>query len=184
MEFDDSQLLETQVGSERVFEGRLLKIDSVQVGLPDGRLKKREVIRHPGAVCLIVVDDKGRVLLERQMRTAADQVITEIPAGKIDPGEEPIDAAKRELAEETGYVAGKLEYIFSMYTAVGYSDEKIHFYRASDLKAGYQNLDDGEFLKPFWMDSEELYQQVMNGEVEDSKTMVAAFLLHQQNMNA
>ena len=71
-----------------------------------------------------------------------------------------------------------------MYTAVGYSDEKIHFYRASDLKAGYQNLDDGEFLKPFWMDSEELYQQVMNGEVEDSKTMVAAFLLHQQNMNA
>ncbi|MGI6217071.1 MAG: NUDIX domain-containing protein [Coriobacteriales bacterium] len=174
---DDTGIRESIIGSERVFDGRLVKVDSVTVKLPDGREKKREVIRHPGAVALIVVDDRDRVLLERQYRVAADDVITEIPAGKIDPGEDPDHAAVRELAEETGFRAGRVEYIFDCMTAVGYSDEVISFYRAYDLEMGERSLDDGEFLNTFWMDREEFYRQVMEGKISDSKTMIAALLL-------
>ncbi len=174
----DERLRETIVGSNRVFDGKLAKIDLLDVTLPDGRASKREVLRHPGAVCLIVLSDDGqRILLERQYRTALDEVIIEIPAGKIDPGEDPAHAAARELREETGMVAEEITHLLDMATAVGYSDEMIRFYWASGLSEADRDLDDGEFIDVFWMDVEDFYRNVMAGEIVDSKTIVAGLLI-------
>ena len=174
---DDSQLVEKPISSERAFEGKLVKVDALRVEMPDGQIKRREVVRHPGAVALIALDGRGHVLMERQMRIAVGEVITEIPAGKIDPGETPEQAAVRELSEETGYTAGRLEYLFPMGTAIGYSDEILHFFLATELEEGEAHLDSGEFLSAWWMDIDELVEGVLAGKIYDSKTMVAGLYL-------
>ncbi len=174
--FEDPSISEKIIGSTRSFEGRLLKVDSVDIELPNGHKTRHEVIRHPGAVCVVALDTQGRVLVVRQYRTALERVTIEVPAGKIDPGEDPEDAVRRELAEETGYVAGDIRRLASIVSAVGYSDEIIHIYMATDLEPGPAHPDDDEFVISEWVGIESLIDSVLDGRIEDSKTVIAALI--------
>jgi len=167
-------LAETQTGSEEIFDGIILHVVRDDVRLPDGSASKREVIRHIGAVCVIPVTDEGNVILERQFRYPLDEVITEIPAGKLDyESEDRLDAIKRELKEETGYTADHWIDMGLFFPAAAYSDERITMYLATGLHKGEQHLDQGEFLNVFEMPLTEAVRQVMDGEITDSKTQVA-----------
>lgn len=169
-----TRLSEDQLSSEEIFEGTVLHVFKDQVGLPNGGNAVREVIRHIGAVCIIPVKDNGNVILEHQYRYAIGQVITEIPAGKLDfPSENRLDAAKRELKEETGYTADNWTELGIFYPAAAYSDEKITMFLATGLHEGEQKLDDDEFLSVFEMPLDEARSLVMNGEITDSKTQIA-----------
>lgn len=174
--FEDPAISEKILSSVRSFEGGLVKVDSVDIELPNGHKTQHEVIRHPGAVCVIALDDQGRVLIVRQYRTALERVTIEVPAGKIDPGEDPEDAVRRELAEETGYAAGQIRRLASIAVAVGYSDEIIHLYMATDLMPGSAHPDDDEFVVAEWVSIESLIDSVLDGRIEDSKTVIAALI--------
>lgn len=174
--FEDPALSERILGSTRSFEGRLVKVDSVDIELPNGHRTTHEVIRHPGAVCIIALDHDGRMLVVHQYRTALERMTVEVPAGKIDPGEDPEDAVRRELAEETGYIAGDVRRLASIAVAVGYSDEVIHLYMATDLEPGSAHPDDDEFVVAEWVGVESLIDSVLDGRIEDSKTIIAALI--------
>lgn len=167
-------LSEEIVSSKRAWEGGFLKVDDVEVKLPGGEPAHREVIRHPGAVAIIALDENNRVLLVNQYRTALERVTLEIPAGKLDPGENATDCALRELSEETGYTAGKMSYLIPIATAAGYSDEIIHLFMATDLAPGKAHPDEDEYIASQWMDLAELIDLVLDGRIEDSKTVIAA----------
>ncbi len=172
----DADLKETILGSDRVFSGQLIKVDHVDVSLPNGRTSSREVIRHPGATAIIALDGKGRILLVRQYRVALERVTREIPAGKLDLGEDCEACARRELSEETGYTAGTMRYLIPISSAVGYSDEIVHLFMATDLIPGEAHPDDGEFINVEWVDLGEFIDEVLDGKVEDSKTIIAALV--------
>lgn len=174
---DGDELLEERIlGSEPAFRGGFLKVDSVQVELPNGKRAAREVVRHPGAVAVIALDADSRVLLVRQYRTALERVTVEVPAGKLERGEDPLLCAQRELAEETGYAAGRMDYLAPVAVAAGYSDEIIHLYLATELKSGAAHPDDDEFVAAEWVPLDVLVDSVLDGRIEDSKTVIAALL--------
>lgn len=174
--FEDPALSEKIKNSSRVFDGHLLKVDNVDIELPNGNTTTHEVIRHPGAVCVAALNADGQILIVRQYRTALERMTIEVPAGKIDPGEDPIDAVQRELAEETGYAAGQIKHLASIAVAVGYSDEIIHLYLATDLTPGNAHPDEDEFVISEWVDVESLIDSVLDGRIEDSKTVIAALI--------
>ena len=165
------ELAEKQIQSEEIFDGVILHVFRDAVELPNGDTSSREVIRHIGAVCVVPVKNDGTVVLERQYRYPLNDVITEIPAGKLDyVGEDRLEAAKRELKEETGYTADSWVDMGLFYPAAAYSDEKITMFLATDLHKGEQALDEGEFLNIIEIPLEEAVRQVMDGEITDSKT--------------
>lgn len=167
-------LREQKAASEDLFRGRVLHLFLDMVELPNGHVAHRELVRHVGAVCVIPVTEDGNVVVERQYRYPIDQVITEIPAGKLDSKEEdPLEAAKRELREETGYTAGTWRELGLFYPAAAYSDEAIHMYLATDLKPGERQPDDDEFLRVETVPLKDLVSQVMAGQIPDAKTQVA-----------
>lgn len=177
MEFDTRKeqeaLREVRTGSEEIFNGVILHVQRDTVRLPNGNETIREVIRHIGAVCVIPVLDNGDVIMERQYRYPLDQVILEIPAGKLDAKEENrFSAIQRELREETGYTAGKWTEIGGFYPAPAYSDEYITMYLAQDLKKGDRHLDDDEFLDVHTVPLKVLVEDVMAGKITDAKTQV------------
>src|SRR4051812_46490432 len=173
----DSHLKETRIDGETAFEGRFLKVSRDRIELPDGSITHREFIRHPGAVVILPLLPDGRVLLERQFRYPNDRVFVEFPAGKIDPGEEPLACAKRELQEETGYTASDWQFICTIHNAIAYSDEHLELFLATGLVEGEAKLDDGEFLELFTTTVPELLEQVRRGAVTDVKTIIGAFWL-------
>lgn len=167
-------LKETLLTSQQIFDGRVLHLYHDQVRLPDGQTADRELIRHVGAVCIIPVTHDGRVVMERQYRYPVDEVIFEIPAGKLNCREEdPEAAARRELEEETGYTAGELICLGKYYPACAYCDETIWMYLARDLKKGARHLDEDEFLDVELVPLTELVQQVVSGAIPDAKTQMA-----------
>lgn len=170
-------LTETRIDGGMVYEGHFLKVQRDTIELPDGKRTAREYILHPGAVVILPLLDDGKVLLERQFRYPLHDVFIEFPAGKIDPGEDPLDCAKRELMEETGYTATDWQFVSTIHNAIAYSDEHLDLYLARGLTQGEQKLDDGEFLELFTATIDELLQWVREGKVTDVKTIIGAFWL-------
>ncbi|MDB5798063.1 MAG: hydrolase [Paucimonas sp.] len=173
----DKHLEETCVDSQAVYDGHFLHISRDTVRLPDGKTALREYIRHPGAVVILPLLPDGRILLERQYRYPMHRVFIEFPAGKIDPGEDWLECAKRELAEETGYTAGRWQHVCTIHNAIAYSDEHLQLYLAQDLVPGKASLDEGEFLETMAVTLEELQQWVREGTVTDVKTVIGSFWL-------
>lgn len=170
-------LKETRIDGEVAYDGSFLKVTRDRISLPDGAETHREFIRHPGAVVILPLFDDGSVLLERQFRYPLDQVFIEYPAGKIDPGEDPLACAKRELQEETGYTASQWQFVCTIHNAIAYSDEHLDLYLARGLSAGQARLDDGEFLETFRATVPELLEMVRSGQVTDVKTVIGTFWL-------
>jgi ADP-ribose pyrophosphatase len=173
----DSHLKETRIDGETAYNGKFLKVERDRIRLPDGAETHREFIRHPGAVVILPLLPDGRVLLERQFRYPNDQVFIEFPAGKIDPGEDHLACAKRELVEETGYTAADWQFVCTIHNAIAYSDEHLELFLARDLTAGEAKLDDGEFLETFTATVPELLEMVRRGEITDVKTIIGTFWL-------
>jgi len=165
-------LTEHFVAGSLVLDGNLLKVHRDTVRLPDGSHGEREYIRHPGAVAIVALFDDGKLLLERQFRYPNRREFIEIPAGKLEPGEPPLATAKRELLEETGYVAADWARIGVMHTAIGYTDEAIELFLARKLKKETAKLDAGEFLETFLLSLDEAVAMVQDGRITDAKTMV------------
>jgi ADP-ribose pyrophosphatase len=168
-------LHEERLASEQVFDGKMLKVYRDEVRTPDGSRGVREYVRHPGAVLVVPLLADGRVVLERQYRYPLDRVFIELPAGKIDPGEDPLVTGQRELLEETGYTAGRWDLLGTINNAIGYSDERILLYLAQDLTPGRSRLDEGELLEVFDAPLDDLLQWIRRGEVTDVKTIIAAY---------
>jgi ADP-ribose pyrophosphatase len=173
----DSHLLETRLGGDIAYDGSFLKVARDQVRLPDGANAQREYILHPGAVVILPLFDDGRVLLERQFRYPLGQVFIEFPAGKIDPGEQTLACAKRELQEETGYTATDWRFVSTIHNAIAYSDEHLDLFLARGLTAGPAKLDEGEFLELFTATVPEMLGMIRSGQITDVKTIIGAFWL-------
>ena len=167
------ELLEKQLSSKEIFQGRVVHLFLDEIELPNGHKSTREVIRHQGAVCIVPLLEDGRVLMVRQYRYPFSQVMLELPAGKIDPGETPDVCAVRELSEETGAVAESLLPLGDFYPSVAYTDEVIHLYLAKGLHFGAMHTDEDEFLQLERIPLRELINQVMAGEIPDGKTQTA-----------
>jgi ADP-ribose pyrophosphatase len=170
----DPHLTEHTTAREELLKGHFLHVVRETVRLPDGAAATREFVLHPGAVAVVPLLDDGRIVLERQYRHPTRQVHIEIPAGKLDAGEEPLACGQRELLEETGYVAREWAYAFTMYPTVAYSDEAIHVWFARGLEHRGARLDAGEFLEVFTATPEEFLGWCREGKVADSKTLAAA----------
>ena len=173
----DHHLIETLVKSESVYDGSFLKVHRDTVRLPNGATSQREYIVHPGAVVVIPLLDDGAVLMERQHRYPVARVMTEFPAGKLDPGEDPLVCARRELLEETGYTAKQWAHAGDLHLAISYSTEVIHIYFARGLAQGRQQLDHDEFLEVITMPVEDLLQGCRNGSITDAKTLTCTLWL-------
>lgn len=169
-------LSEEILDSKISWRGDFLAIDDVTVRLPNGKTAHRDVVRHPGAVAVIALTDEGKLVLVHQYRTALEQVTLEIPAGKLDPGEDPAHAAARELLEETGYLADRMAYLGPIAVAAGYSDEIIHLYMAMGLSFAGARPDPDEFVHVDLVDLDEMVERVLDGQVIDSKTVVGVML--------
>lgn len=171
---DFQSLKETKIDSKEIYDGAILHVYKDTVTLPNGKPAGREVVRHVGAVGIVPVTEDGKVIVERQYRYPLDMVITEIPAGKLDSkAEDRLEAAKRELREETGITADEWVDLGLYYPAAAYTDEKITLYLARGLHFGEQSLDDDEFLNLEAVPLTELVDHVMAGKITDGKTQVA-----------
>ncbi len=172
---------ETTHDTKTVYEGRILKVREDKVRLPDGNISTREWIEHPGAVIVIATLPDGKVLMERQFRYPLRQHMIELPAGKIDAGEAPLSTAKRELLEETGYVANEWQHIMTVHPCIGYSNERMEFYYAKGLTLQKRQLDDGEFLDVFTLELPEALELIKSGDITDIKTITGLFWLDRQS---
>lgn len=168
---DDLEFHEETLSSERVFDGRLLKVNRDSVRLPDGSESTREWIAHPGAVVVIATLDNGKLIFERQFRYPLKRIFVELPAGKIDVGEYALDTARRELREETGYKARNWKHLGTLHTCIGYSDERIEIFLAHGLTFVGAALDDGEILEITELSMSDALLAVRDGEITDGKTV-------------
>lgn len=164
-------LIEKSIEQKEVFKGKVLRMVTEIVELPNGKEGYREIVKHPGAVAILAINDKGNVILVEQYRRAVDKILFEIPAGKLENAEDIEVAAKRELEEETGYKAKKFTYLGKIYTAPGFTDEVIHIYKAEDLYKGEVNRDEDEFINVIEMSIEDIKKSIKEGNILDSKTI-------------
>ncbi|MBR5908391.1 MAG: NUDIX hydrolase, partial [Schwartzia sp.] len=170
-------LIEKKISGESVFDGKLLHVRRDTVLLPNGHETVREWVKHPGASAVLPVLEDDSVILVRQYRYPVGRVTLEIPAGKLDvPGEDPLECAKRELKEETGYAAKTYEKIFTLATTVGFSDEWIHIYLAEGLTAGEDCKDEDEFINTVRMPLDEAVKKIYDNTIVDGKTVTALLM--------
>ena len=169
---DIMQLEEKTVRKNYIYRGKIINVRCDDAELPNGRPCRREIVEHPGGACVLCVKD-GKVALVKQLRYAYGEAIYEIPAGKLNEGEDPMLAAERELGEETGMIADELVLRFVLYPTPGYTNEKIFIYEALGVREGKQHLDEGEFLNVEFVPIEDALEMVENGAICDAKTIVA-----------
>lgn len=172
----DADLAERPLTEDVAWTGRIFNVDRLRVELPDGRVAIRDVVRHPGAVAIVALTEDGRICLVRQYRTALGRVTVEIPAGKLAPGEDPLECAGRELLEETGMSAEKIAFLTTIATSDGFCDELIHIYMATSLEFSRSDPDADEFINVDLVPLEELVDAVLDGRIEDAKTVVGALI--------
>ncbi|WP_143314307.1 NUDIX hydrolase [Clostridium sp. HBUAS56017] len=168
---------ETLIDKKEVFRGDFLVVEKLKVRLPDGNEGNRDVVRHPGAVALLAFLDSETILLVEQFRMALNKTLLEIPAGKLEKGENPVECAHRELEEETGYKARKMEYLGTIATGAGFTDEKIHIYKASELFQGIKGGDDDEFIEVVPYKLQDVRVLIKEGKIIDAKTISSMMYL-------
>lgn len=161
------------LSSDSIFEGKVIKVTLDKAKLPSGNESTREVVRHPGAAAVVVVNEKKEILLEHQYRYALDEVILEIPAGKLDPEESPLSCARRELEEETGIKAMEWISLGSIVTSPGFCDETIYIYLARQLSQGEKSWDEDEYVELEYFSLEQLDELMIRGRLKDAKTLAA-----------
>lgn len=170
-------LTEKKIDGRVMYDGNFITVCKDNVLLPDGSTSTREYITHPGAVAVLALLDNGRLVMERQYRYPLQREFIELPAGKIDDQEHILDCAKRELLEETGYVAKEWIHLTTAWPCIGYADERMEYFLARGLTHEGRQLDDGEFLEVFELSLEEALEWVRAGRISDSKTIVGLFWL-------
>ena len=178
-----SKKLARVISSKTVFQGRVFSVVSDEVAEPDNVTARRDIIRHPGSIVVIAVDDSGRelrVLLERQYRYAADARLWELPAGRIEPGEDKLAAAKRELLEETGYTARKWQPAMFFYVSPGFLDETMNIFLARGLTQGKARPEDDERITVRFFPLKQAVRMVMTGKIADAKTIAAILWLEKK----
>ena len=167
---------EKTISSDRIYTGKVisLKVDTVEVD--NKGYKKREIVEHPGAVAIVAITEDNKVVLVKQFRKPIEQVIWELPAGKLEIGESPKECAIRELKEETGYSAKNLKLLHKFFTSAGFSNQKIYIFLATGLTKGEPDFDDDEFIEKYEIDINEAQNMVIKNEIEDAKTTIGILL--------
>ncbi len=165
------RLEETPISSEVVYEGKIFYVEKRMVRLPNGKEARRDIVVNPNATAIVALDDEDRVIMVKQYRESAGRIMLEIPAGKMDPGEDPETCAIRELREETGYRAKSLTKLMGMRVSPGFSSEIIYLFVARDLDLGEVDPDEDEFVEVVKIPLKELVEMIMRGEIEDGKTI-------------
>ena len=163
---------EKTIESELIFDGRVVKLYKDTIELPTGKQSFREVVKHAGGVVILAVKD-DKILLVKQFRYPFKEIMYELPAGKLEAGEDPFEAAKRELEEETGYCADKWTDLGYVYTSPGYSDEKLYLYKAENLQFTHCHPDEGEIIQAFEYTYNDVLKMINNGQINDAKTLCA-----------
>lgn len=164
---------EKTIDRQTVFKGKVFTVDLDTVELIDGKLAHRELVRHNGGACIVAIDDQERTYLVRQFRKPFEKMLLEVPAGKLEPGEDPQACAARELTEETGWTANKIISLGMMYPTPGYCGEILYLYLGLDLEQGVARLDEGEYLDVVEMPFAEALAMSDRGELPDAKTQMA-----------
>ena len=177
-----NRLEEKTIQTEEIFSGRIIRLQIEEVELPNGKTSKREIIKHPGAVAIIALTDDNKIVMVEQYRKALERIIVEIPAGKLEKGEDPGVCARRELEEETGYICEQMELLVSFYTSPGFADELVHVYIAAGLskKEDAASLDEDEFLNVEELTLDEAIQYIKEQKIYDAKTVYAVQYLQLQ----
>lgn len=172
MNREQKNFQEETTAFDQRFAGRVFQVEVHDVRLPDGRMAKREIVRHNGGACVVAVDEHENVYLVRQFRKPFDEELLEVPAGKLEPGEDPLACATRELMEETGLAAESIEWLATVYPSPGYLSEVLWIYLATGLTYGQNNLDDGEFLSVHPLPMALVLDMIDRGEIRDAKTQI------------
>ncbi len=169
---------EKTISSKEIFSGKVFSVTTDEAQLENGKIAVREVVHHNGGAGVLALRDDGHIVMVRQYRYGASQELLEIPAGKVEVNEPPLETARRELREEAGLLANKLEPFGAVLPTGAYCTETIHLFLATGLQPVEQALDEDEFLSVFWMDLNEVVQLILKGEITDSKTVSAVLRLH------
>ncbi len=169
---------EKTIDTKIIFSGKIINVQVDTVKLPDGRKSSREIVKHAAAVAIVAVDEENNIYLVRQYRKAVEKTLLEIPAGLLEADEDIVACAHRELAEETGLRAAKMEKILSYYSGPGFTDEKIHIFLASGLTKGEQNLDPDELLEALSIPLEQAYEMIKTGAIVDGKSIIGIQYLY------
>ena len=164
--------IEKQISSETIYDGKIIKVCKDTALLPNGNLAIREIVKHSGGICIAPLTENNELIFVKQFRYPYNEILLELPAGKRDNNEDPVEGAKRELKEETGATAEKIVSLGQLYPTVAYCDEIIWLYLATGLKFGEQKLDEDEFLSVTKIPLDVACEMVLNGEIKDSKTQV------------
>lgn len=163
---------EKTMKSEKLYEGRIINLKLETVELPDKKYTKREIIDHPGSVGIVPVTEDNKIILVKQFRKALEKPLLEIPAGKLEHGEEPVGCAVRELKEETGFDCDKIQFLLEFYTSPGFCNEKVYLFLATGLYEGVAEPENDEYIEVIKFEINELLNMIHNGEITDSKTII------------
>ena len=167
-------MIEKTLCSEYIYKGRILNLRKDKVEIPDanGKTSTREIVEHKGAVAIVAIDMDGRIILEKQFRKPAEDILIEIPAGKLEENEKPECCAYRELEEETGFIPGSLKHLTTIYTSPGFTNEVIYVFMATNLTTGKLNQDEDERIDLIYVTPDEAVAMINRGEIRDAKTIV------------
>lgn len=168
-----------RIDRKEIYKGKIFTVAEDTIEFENGKIAKWDLVLHSGAAAIVPITEDGEVILVRQYRNAEDGEVLEIPAGKLEKGEDPFECAKRELEEEVGYKSDNIQKICSMYSAVGFSDEKLYLYMAKDLVVGEQKLDEDEYIEVEKYPIRKAVKMIFTGEIKDSKTIVGLLAVNE-----